>query len=125
MHHITGSPQNGTIRRECLDHVIVFHEGALRRTLNSYFNYYERSRTHLSLDKDAPIPRRVQPPELGNVVELREVGELHHRYERRGSLACPDLRSPTLKLCGQLRFVAPRSNYSPVCQTTLRTQTSI
>jgi len=85
MHHITGSPQNGTIRRECLDHVIVFHEGALRRTLNSYFNYYERSRTHLSLDKDAPIPRRVQPPELGNVVELPEVGELHHRYERRGA----------------------------------------
>ena len=75
----------GTIRRECLDHVIVFHEGALRRTLNSYFNYYERSRTHLSLDKDAPIPRRVQPPELGKVVELPEVGGLHHRYERRAA----------------------------------------
>jgi transposase InsO family protein len=73
----------GTIRRECLDHVIVFHEGALRRALNSYFKYYGRSRTHLSLDKDAPIPRRVQPPELGKVVELPEVGGLHRRYERR------------------------------------------
>jgi hypothetical protein len=63
--------------------VIVFHEGALRRALNSYFKYYGRSRTHLSLDKDAPIPRRVQPPELGKVVELPEVGGLHRRYERR------------------------------------------
>ncbi len=41
------------------------------------FAYYQRSRTHLSLDKDAPIPRRVQPPELGKVVELPEVGGLH------------------------------------------------
>ena len=46
---------------------------------------YERTRTHLSLDKDAPIPRRVQPPELGKVVELPEVGRLHHRYERRAA----------------------------------------
>src|SRR6267378_4061838 len=75
----------GTIRRECLDHVIVLHEPGLRRVLKLYFEYYERTRTHLSLDKDAPIPRRVQPPELGKVVELPQVGGLHHRYERRAA----------------------------------------
>ena len=72
----------GTIRRECLDHVIVLNETGLRRVLKLYLEYYERTRTHLSLDKDAPIPRAVQPPELGRVVELPEVGGLHHRYER-------------------------------------------
>lgn len=72
----------GSIRRECLDHVIVLHESGLRRVLRSYFDYYAHSRTHLSLGKDAPIPRPVQPPELGRVVELPEVGGLHHRYER-------------------------------------------
>jgi transposase InsO family protein len=75
----------GTIRRECLDHVIVLHEPGLRRVLKSYFEYYERTRTHLSLDKDAPIPRKVQPPELGKVVELPQVGGLHHRNERRAA----------------------------------------
>ena len=75
----------GTIRRECLDHVIVLHETGLRRVLKLYFEYYERTRTHLSLDKDAPIPRTVQPPELGKVVELPQVGGLHHRYERRAA----------------------------------------
>lgn len=75
----------GSIRRECLDHVIVFNEIGLRHILKSYFEYYERTRTHLSLGKDAPIPRRVQPPELGTVVELPEVGGLHHRYERRAA----------------------------------------
>ena len=75
----------GSIRRECLDHVIVFNETGLRRVLKEYFDYYERSRTHLSLDKDAPIPRSVQPPELGTVVELPQVGGLHHRYERRAA----------------------------------------
>jgi putative transposase len=75
----------GSIRRECLDHVIVLHEPGLRRALKSYFDYYAHWRTHLSLDKDAPIPRPVQPPELGRVVELPEVGGLHHRYERRAA----------------------------------------
>src|ERR1017187_1286117 len=75
----------GSIRRECLDHVIVFNETGLRRVLKEYFDYYERSRTHLSLDKDAPIPRSVQPPELGTVVELPQIGGLHHRYERRAA----------------------------------------
>ncbi len=70
----------GSIRRECLDHVIVFHAPGLRRVSRSYFEYYTHSRTHLSLEKDAPIPCAIQPPEFGKVVELREVGGLHHRY---------------------------------------------
>jgi transposase InsO family protein len=75
----------GSIRRECLDHVIVLGESGLRRILKSYFEYYECTRTHLSLAKDAPIPRSIQPPELGRVVELPQVGGLHHRYERRAA----------------------------------------
>ena len=75
----------GSIRRECLDHVIVLNETGLHRVLKSYFEYYERTRTHLSLEKDAPIPRTVQPPEFGRVIELPEVGGLHHRYERRAA----------------------------------------
>ena len=72
----------GSIRRECLDHVIVFNEASLRRVLKSYFDYYEQSRTHLSLSKDAPISRTIQPATLGPVVEIPQVGGLHHRYER-------------------------------------------
>jgi putative transposase len=72
----------GSIRRECLDHVIILNETGLRRVLKSYFAYYEQSRTHLSLDKDAPIRRPIQLPEMGRVVEIPQVGGLHHRYER-------------------------------------------
>jgi putative transposase len=72
----------GSIRRECLDHVIVFNGTGLRRILKSYFEYYERTRTHLSLGKDAPIGRPVQPPQIGPIVEIPQVGGLHHRYER-------------------------------------------
>ena len=75
----------GSIRRECLDHIIIINEAGLRRVLKEYFEYYERSRTHLSLEKDAPIHRDVQPPELGRVVEIPQVGGLHHRYERRAA----------------------------------------
>jgi putative transposase len=75
----------GSIRRECLDHVIVFHESSLRRILNSYFDYYHRSRTHFSLGKDSPEPRAIQPPEMGSVVALPQVGGLHYRYERRAA----------------------------------------
>src|SRR5258706_7872712 len=59
----------GSIRRECLDHVIVFGEASLRRTLSSYFSYYHRTRSHLSLKKDAPEPRPIQRPELGRVLQ--------------------------------------------------------
>jgi len=75
----------GSIRRECLDHVIVLGEKHLRRILRSYFKYYQKSRTHLSLGKDAPSTRAVQPPELGAVVEIPQVSGLHHRYERRAA----------------------------------------
>jgi len=75
----------GSIRRECLDHVIALNESGLHRVLKSCFEYYERTRTHLSLGKDAPIPRRIQAPEIGTVIELPEVGGLHHRYERRAA----------------------------------------
>jgi transposase InsO family protein len=75
----------GSIRRECLDHVIVFNETSLRRVLKEYFEYYERSRTHLSLEKDTPVPRMAQTPELGKVVEISQVGGLHHRHERRAA----------------------------------------
>jgi putative transposase len=75
----------GSIRRDCVDHVIVLGEKQLRRVLTQYFSYYHDSRTHLSLDKDAPDFRAVQPPKLGTVVELPEVVGLHHRYERRAA----------------------------------------
>jgi len=73
----------GSIRRECLNHVIVINEWHLRRILKSYFCYYHRSRTHLSLDKDAPEFRPVQDLQAGRIVQIREVGGLHHRYQRR------------------------------------------
>jgi putative transposase len=60
----------GTIRRECLDHVMVFGETSLRRTLRLYLVYYHHSRTHLALGKDAPEPRPVQPSNLGRVVSI-------------------------------------------------------
>jgi transposase InsO family protein len=75
----------GSIRRECLDHVIVLGERHLHRILKAYFAYYHKSRTHLSLGKDAPEPRAVQPPSIGRIVALPEVGGLHHRYERRAA----------------------------------------
>jgi hypothetical protein len=74
----------GSIRRECLDHVIVFSERHLRRVLSRYVAYYHRVRPHLSLAKDAPMPRRVQTSGDGpRIVAFPEVGGLHHRYERR------------------------------------------
>ena len=75
----------GTIRRECLDHVIVFDQASLSRHLQSFFDYYHHSRCHLALDKDAPESRAVQPPGLGRIVSLPQVGGLHHRYERRAA----------------------------------------
>lgn len=75
----------GSIRRECLDPVIVLNEPSLRNIRGSCFRSYERSRTLLALGKDASEPRAVHPPEFGKVVELPEVGGLHHRYERRAA----------------------------------------
>jgi len=75
----------GSIRRECLDHIIVLNEQHLRRLLRTYVAYYQRSRTHLALDKDAPDPRSVSSADGGPVVARPEVGGLHHRYERRAA----------------------------------------
>jgi transposase InsO family protein len=75
----------GSARRDCFDHVIVFNEVGLQRLMTRYCSYYERSRTHLSLGKDAPIPRAVTRPAAGAVVAIPEVGGLHHRYERRAA----------------------------------------
>jgi len=72
----------GSIRRECLDHVIVLNEDHLRRILAEYFEYYHRARTHLSLDRNSPIPRQVCPPEQGKVVARAYLGGLHHCYTR-------------------------------------------
>jgi transposase InsO family protein len=75
----------GSIRRECLSHVLVLGERHLSRILARYFDYYHRARTHLSLDKDAPDVRSVELPEAGRIVEIPEVGGLHHRYVRRAA----------------------------------------
>lgn len=75
----------GSIRRECLDHIIVWNRRSLCRTLQSYFAYDQRSRTHLALVKDAPSPRAVEKPEQGPIIAIPEVGGLHHRYQRRAA----------------------------------------
>ena len=72
----------GSVRRECLDHSIILNERHLRRILGSYLDYYHGSRTHLSIGKDTPDGRPVQPAGSGTVVSLPKVGGLHHRYER-------------------------------------------
>ena len=75
----------GSIRRECLDHVIVLDERHLRRILRKYVDYYHSCRTHLSLEKDAPEPRRVESPAMGKVSAIPKVGGLHHYYTRRAA----------------------------------------
>ena len=75
----------GSIRRECLNHVIVLGERHLRWTLKRYLRYYLDSRTHLSLKKDSPNPRPIQTLETGRIVQVPQVGGLHHRYERRAA----------------------------------------
>jgi transposase InsO family protein len=75
----------GSTRRECLDHVIVFSERHLRRVLRAYLEYYHGSRTHLGLEKDCPVPRGIEPRELGPVLEESMAGGLHHRCFRRAA----------------------------------------
>ncbi len=72
----------GSIRRDCLYHVIVLNERQLRRILREYFNYYHSCRTHLSLSKDPPFSRPAKSVEAGNIVSLPRVAGLHHRYTR-------------------------------------------
>jgi putative transposase len=75
----------GTVRRDCLNHVIILGEAHLRRTLMRYFRYYHKFRTHLSLEKDAPMPRAIQNANLGSVIEIPEAAGLHHHYERQAA----------------------------------------
>jgi putative transposase len=75
----------GSVRRECLDHVLVLSERHLRHILTRYFAYYHGARTHLSLEKDAPDARPIERPAMGTVVPIPEVGGLHHRYVRRAA----------------------------------------
>jgi transposase InsO family protein len=75
----------GSIRRECLDHVIIFNEKHLRQVLKAYFRYYHESRTHLGLEKDCPKHRPADPIDLGPVNSEPMVGGLHHRYYRQAA----------------------------------------
>jgi len=75
----------GSIRRECLDHVIVLNERHLKRILTDYFSYYHNDRAHLSLNRNSPTPRDVEPPSDGEVVSIPMIGGLHHRYKRRAA----------------------------------------
>src|SRR3989475_5886812 len=75
----------GSIRRECLDPVLVLSGRHLRRAPTRHFASYHRSRTHLALQKDTPDARPIERPELMTVVQIPEVGGLHHRYVRRAA----------------------------------------
>jgi transposase InsO family protein len=70
----------GSIRRECLDHVVVFGERHLRHLLLSYITYYNGARTHLALGKDAPFSRTVE--RVGQILCRPILGGLHHQYVR-------------------------------------------
>jgi len=72
----------GSIRRECLNHVIVLNERHLRRRLRSYFTYYHDARTHLALATQCPSPRSINTPDQGRIISLPHVGGLHHEYRR-------------------------------------------
>jgi putative transposase len=75
----------GSIRRECLDHIIIGNARGLRRVLQRHVEYYLRSRTHLGLSNDAPVARHVAAPTDGDIVAIPHLGGLHHRYERRAA----------------------------------------
>jgi putative transposase len=72
----------GSIRRECLDHLIVLNEDHLRRILRYYFKYYHDSRPHQSLERNSPTPREIEPPSQGKIIAIPQVGGMHHRYRR-------------------------------------------
>ncbi len=72
----------GSIRRDCLDHVIVLNERQLKRILTIYFDYYHRWRTHLGLKMDTPQGRDVRTSDQGKVTEVPDLGGLHHHYLR-------------------------------------------
>jgi len=113
----------GSIRRECLDHVIVWNERSLRRTLQSYFAYYQRSRTHLALGKDAPEPRALEPPARGRVIAIPLVGGLHQPIPAPGSIVSPDefsfppgSREPKQTLAAQDRISSRDNVLACICR---------
>ena len=76
----------GSIRRECTDHIIPLNQRHLQQTLDAYKTYFNESRCHLSLGKDSPEPRGIEPPEKGaKIVAIPQVRGLHHRYTRRAA----------------------------------------
>ena len=75
----------GSIRRECLDHVIVLNAHHLHRLLADYVDYYHRHRPHRSLAQDCPQPRPTEPPDQGKIIALPLLGSLHHRYTRQAA----------------------------------------
>jgi putative transposase len=72
----------GSIRRECLDHLIVINEDHLLHILREYFDYYRNSRPHQSLERNSPVPRKIEPHSIGKVIAIPQVGGLHHLYRR-------------------------------------------
>jgi Integrase core domain len=82
----------GSIRRECLDHVLVLNARHLLRILTCYFSHYHHTRTHFSLSKDAPAGRPFERPELGKVVPIREVGGLHHSIRAASGIVTSSAR---------------------------------
>ena len=75
----------GSMRRECVDHVVVLNERSLQRILRSYIDYYHHWRTHLALGKDPPVSRAVEPAAPGEVIARPHVGGLHHSYHRQAA----------------------------------------
>jgi transposase InsO family protein len=75
----------GSLRRECLDRVIIVHERQRRQMLEAYCEYDHKVRPHRSLSHDSPVPRPVESPERGKVIELPRVGGLHHQYLRQAA----------------------------------------
>jgi hypothetical protein len=97
----------GSIRRECLDHMIVLIERHLMRVLSWYFSYYHLCRPYLALDRNAPVPRETEPPERGHVVAIPEAGGLHHRCTRcaLSRFSAFALQPLPLTLCADLHFM--------------------
>jgi transposase InsO family protein len=77
----------GSLRRECLDHVIAINQRQIRRVVRAFVDYYHEDRTHLGLEKDTPQERSIESPESGEVVTIPRIGGLHHRYSRELSSA--------------------------------------
>ena len=75
----------GTVRRDCLDHVILLNEQHLHLVLAEYVGYYNESQTHLGLEKQCPVPRAGEPPEIGPIRKSLVLGGLHHRYFREAA----------------------------------------